>query len=111
LAEISELLGADPDTVKGWARAGRIPSVILNDKGVRLFERPAELHHACGWCGDPIPAKPALRGGRKWCSTRCCYAAYRSRKRAAKSVGQQAATTAARHGSLPERADEVQSLA
>jgi len=111
LAEISELLGADPGTVKVWARERRIPSVILDDQGVRLYERPASLHHACGWCGDPIPATPALRGGKKWCSTRCCYAAYRSRKRAGQSVAQQAAVLAARHGSLPDRADGVQSLA
>ena len=111
LAEIAQLLGAHPSTVKGWAREGRIPSVILNDKGERLFERPAVLHHACGWCGDPIPAKPALRGGKKWCGTRCCYAAYRDRKRAAEGTVQPAAIAAARHGSLPDRADEVQSHA
>ena len=79
--------------------------------------RPATLRaagptaQACGWCGDPIPAQPALRGGKKWCSTRCCYAAYRSRKRAGQSNAQQAALLAASHGSLPDRADEVQSLA
>ncbi len=111
LAEICELLGADPATVKGWAREGRIPSVIFDDRGQRLYERPAQLHQPCGWCGDPIPAKPALRGGKRWCSTRCCYAAYRSRKRAGQSVAQQAATLARRHDSLPDRADEVQSLA
>jgi DNA invertase Pin-like site-specific DNA recombinase len=101
LPEISELLGADPDTVKVWARKGRIPSVRARDNGVRLFPVPADLQRPCGWCGDPIPARPALRGGKKWCSARCCYAAYRSRKRA----------DAARHDPTPETAHEVQSVA
>ena len=101
LAEISALLGANPSTVKVWARAGRLPSELARDNGVRLFPVPADLHHSCGRCGSPIPARPALRGGKKWCSTRCCYAAYRSRKRA----------TAARHGSTSDTAHEVQSVA
>lgn len=111
LDETARLLGAHPSTVKGWAREGRIPSVILNDKGERLYERPVELRRGCGWCGDPIPAKPPLRRGKKWCSSRCCYAAYRSRKRTGQSVVQQAADLAGRHDSLPGRADEVQSHA
>lgn len=83
LEEISEILGADPATVKSWARAGHIRSQVYNNKGQRLYERPATPAQSCGWCGGPIPAKPALRRGKKWCSQRCCYAAYRSRKRAA----------------------------
>ncbi|MGC8633367.1 MAG: recombinase family protein [Candidatus Limnocylindrales bacterium] len=101
LPEISELLGADPDTVKVWAREGRIPSELARDNGVRLFPVPAELHRLCGWCGGPIPAQPALRGGKKWCSARCCYAAYRNRRRAA----------AAHEDSTPDTAHEVQSVA
>ena len=100
LPEISELLGADPATVKVWARTGRIPSERARDNGVRLFPVPADLHRLCGWCGDPIPARPALRGGKKWCTARCCYAAYRSRKR-----------VAAREDSTPDTAHEVQSVA
>jgi hypothetical protein len=100
LPEISELLGADPDTVKVWARNGRIPSELARDNGVRLFPVPADLHRLCGWCGGAIPAQPALRGGKKWCSARCCYAAYRSRKR-----------VAAREDSTPDTAHEVQSVA
>lgn len=101
LAEISDLLGAHPSTVKGWAREGRVPSVLAADNGRRLFPAPAELHHACARCGSPIPARPALRGGKKWCSMSCCQKAYRSRKRAA----------AAREDSTPDMADEVQSVA
>ncbi len=101
LPEISVVLGAHPATVKVWAREGRIPSVLARDNGVRLFPRPADLDRPCGWCGSPIPARPALRGGKRWCSARCCYAAYRSRKRAG----------AARHGSMPDTAHEVQSVA
>lgn len=104
LAEVSALLCADPATVKGWARQGRIPSRVLNDKGERLFERPAVLHHACAWCGDPIPAKPALRGGRKWCSSRCCSAAYNARKHLARAALANAVDDSTLH-----RAHEVQS--
>jgi DNA invertase Pin-like site-specific DNA recombinase len=100
LPEISELLGADPETVKDWAREGRIPSELAKDNGVRLFPVPRELHRHCGWCGSPIPARPALRGGKKWCSMSCCQKAYRSRKRAA-----------AREDSTPDTAHEVQSVA
>lgn len=100
LPEISELLGADPDTVKVWARTGRIRSELARDNGVRLFPMPAELHRLCGWCSNPIPAQPALRGGKKWCSMSCCQKAYRSRKRAA-----------AREASTPDRTHEVQSVA
>jgi DNA invertase Pin-like site-specific DNA recombinase len=89
LEEISELLGADPSTVKGWARAGRIPSHVYNDKGQRLYEHPATLAQSCQWCGDPIPAKPLLRRGKKWCSQRCCLAAYNSRKQAARRAVQE----------------------
>ena len=83
LEEISELLGADPSTVKKWARAGRIPSRVYNDKGQRLYEQPEALAQSCQWCGGPIPATPLLRGGKKWCSEHCCQAAYHSRKQAA----------------------------
>lgn len=100
LPEVSELLGADPDTVKVWARTGRIPSELARDNGVRLFPVPADLHRLCGWCGSPIPAQPALRGGKKWCSMSCGQKAYRSRKRAA-----------AREDSAPDPAHEVQSVA
>lgn len=86
LEEISQLLGADPSTVKIWASAGHVASHIYNDKGQRLFERPTTLQLACQWCGDPIPARPALRRGRKWCSANCCTAAYKSRKRAARRI-------------------------
>ena len=86
LGEISELLGTTPSTVKVWAREGRIPSQIYNDKGQRLYERPARLHQSCQWCGGPIPAKPALRRGKKWCSQTCLLAAYRSRKQAAREA-------------------------
>lgn len=101
LPEISELLGAHPATVKVWAREGRIASVLLHDNGERLFPRPADLHRSCGWCASPIPSRPALRGGKKWCSMSCTQKAYRSRKRAA----------AMRDGSTPDAADEVQSVA
>jgi hypothetical protein len=65
LEEISELLGADSVTVKVWGRTGHIPSHVYNDKGSRLYERPASLQQPCRWCGEPIPAKPALRRGKK----------------------------------------------
>ena len=110
LSEVAEVLGAHPSTVKGWARQGRLASALLRDNGERLFERPVEPQRGCGWCGSPIPARPALRGGKKWCSTRCCYAAYRSRKRAA-AVDQQAGAGTARHGSALDAAHEVQSVA
>jgi hypothetical protein len=82
LTEISELLGASSSTVKAWALPGHIPSHVYNDKGRRLFELPPALQPSCRWCGDPVPAKPAFRRGKKWCSQRCCLAAYNSRKRA-----------------------------
>ena len=110
LPEISEVLGAHPSTVKVWARQGRIASVLLHDNGERLFPRLAEPQRPCGWCGSPIQARPALRGGKKWCSTRCCYAAYRSRKRAA-AVDRHAGAGTARHGSALDAAHEVQSVA
>lgn len=86
LEEISGLLGASPSTVKNWARTGHIPSQVYNDKGQRLFEPPSALQQSCQWCGGPIPAKPALRRGKKWCSQGCCLAAYGSRKQAARSA-------------------------
>jgi hypothetical protein len=89
LEEVSELLGADPSTVKIWASAGHLASRVYNDKGQRLFERPTTLQIPCQWCGGPIPAKPALRRGKKWCSQRCCFAAYNSRKRAARAIADQ----------------------
>ena len=104
LDEVSRVLGADPSTVKGWASEGRIPSRVVNDKGERLFERPTVLHHACGWCGDPIPATPSLRRGKKWCGWRCGQAAYKSRKLAARL-----STGGAGDGSMINRAHEVQS--
>ncbi len=89
LEEISGLLGADPSTVKAWARTGHIASQVYNDKGQRLYEPPSSLQQPCQWCGSPVPAKPALRRGKKWCSQRCCLAAYASRKRAARQGGTQ----------------------
>jgi len=83
LEEISDLLGADPSTVKIWARTGHVPSVVYNDKGQRLFEPPSELHRSCQWCGGPVLAKPALRRGKKWCSQHCAQAAYNNRTRSA----------------------------
>ena len=89
LEEMAQLLGAHPSTVKSWALCGRIPSQVYNDKGQRLYERPQALAQPCQWCGEPIPAKPLLRGGRKWCSQRCSQAAYNSRKRAARQALQE----------------------
>ena len=89
LEEVSELLGADQSTIKKWAGADHIPSHIYNDKGQRLYERPTALQLTCQWCGAPIAAKPSLRRGKKWCSQRCCFDAYNSRKRAAKANAQQ----------------------
>ena len=89
LEEIAELLGAHPSTVKSWAQAGRIPSQVYNDKGQRLYGRPATLQQSCQWCGEPVPARPPLRSGKKWCSQRCCLAAYNSRKRAARQALQE----------------------
>jgi hypothetical protein len=87
LGEISDLLGADPYTVKAWARSGHIASQVYNDKGQRLFEPPSSLQQPCQWCGGPVPAKPALRRGKKWCSQRCCLAAYAARKHEARERG------------------------
>jgi DNA invertase Pin-like site-specific DNA recombinase len=92
LAEISALVGADPGTVKIWAREGHIASKVFNDKGERLYERPATLVRSCRWCGGAIAAKPSLRRGRKWCSQRCALAAYNARKRAARGTLGEGAT-------------------
>ena len=92
LEEIAALLGAHPSTVKSWARSGHIPSQVYNDRGQRLYEQPATLEQACQWCGEPIPAKPLLRRGKKWCSQRCALAAYNSRKRAARQALQEEGT-------------------
>ena len=81
LAEICELLGTHPSTVKTWARSGHIASYVYNDKGQRLFERPSTMQRFCQWCGNPVPATPTLRRGKKWCSQHCAQAAYHSRKR------------------------------
>ena len=80
LGEVSALLAADPDTVRLWARTGHIASHVYNDKGQRLYERPSALQQSCEWCGGPITAHPPWRRGRKWCSQRCCLAAYNRRK-------------------------------
>ena len=72
--------------MKSWALSGRIPSQIYNDKGQRLYGRPQALAQPCQWCGEPIPAKPLLRGGKKWCSQRCSQAAHNGRKRAARQA-------------------------
>ncbi|MBU6423456.1 MAG: recombinase family protein [Chloroflexi bacterium] len=110
LGEICGVLGADPGTVKIWAREGHIPSQVYNDKGQRLFERPARSHLPCQWCGDPIPATPSLRRGKKWCSQRCSQAAYNSRKRAAREAFREDASTPS-HGLLSDPRNEVQSVA
>ena len=65
LDEVSELLGADPSTVKIWARDGHIPSQVYNAKGARMYERPASLQQSCQWCGGPIPAKPFPSSGEE----------------------------------------------
>ena len=103
LAEISRLLGADPSTVKVWALQGHIPSQVYNGKGQRLFERPARSHLPCQRCGGPIPARPALRRGKKWCSLRCAQATYHDRKRAARE--------AIHDGLASDQRNEVQSVA
>ena len=97
LDEVSELLGADPCTVKIWAQAGHVHSQVYNDKGQRLYERPTPLQQSCQWCGAPIPARPFLCRGKKWCSQRCGQAAWHSRKRAAsRAVPQEGAAWTAR---------------
>src|SRR5487761_771342 len=111
LQEICEVLGADESTVKKWAGAGHIPSRIYNEKGQRLFERPATLQLTCQWCGNLIPAKPSLRRGKKWCSPDCCTAAYKSRKRAAGGVAQQATAHSACNEVAINPMNEVQSVA
>jgi len=108
LEEISGVLGADPGTVKIWARQCRITSHVYNVKGQRLFERPTTLHVSCQWCGNPIPAKPSLRRGKKWCSQRCLWAAYNSRKRARLAARQQGANIDV---FLSDPTNEVQSVA
>ena len=72
--------------MKSWALSGRIPSQVYNDEGQRLHGRPPAWAQSCEWCGEPIPAKPLLRGGKTWCSQRSCLAAYNSRKRAARQA-------------------------
>jgi DNA invertase Pin-like site-specific DNA recombinase len=111
LEEVSELLGADSVTVKVWGRTGHIPSHVYNDKGSRLYERPANLQQPCQWCGEPIPAKPALRRGKKWCSQRCTMAAYGSRRQAARRAAQQAAAASAGEEIMIGSPHEVQSVA
>jgi hypothetical protein len=74
--------------VKRWARAGHLASHRYNDKGQRLYDRPTALHRPCDWCGGPIPARPLLRTGKKWCSQRCCSAAYQARKQVAAAAKQ-----------------------
>jgi DNA invertase Pin-like site-specific DNA recombinase len=103
LDEIAKVLAAHPSTVKKWALIGHIPSRIYNDKGQRLYERPVSLKISCQWCGGPIPAKPPLRTGKKWCSVRCCMAAYGRRRLEAKR--------AAREALVAQSANEVQSVA
>lgn len=93
LEEMSALLEADPATVKVWARQGRVASVVYNDKGQRLYERPAESQQRCQWCGGPIPGRPVFRPGRKWCSQRCCMAAYGSRRAARRAEAGSVAAT------------------
>ncbi len=54
---------------------------LWSDPTVPQRERK-RMVRSCQWCGGPVPAKPALRRGKKWCSQSCCLAAYASRKRA-----------------------------
>jgi len=84
LKEMSELLEVEPSTLKAWAQTGYIPSTVYNDKGQRLFEPTVPQQRSCQRCGKPIAATPPLRRGRKWCSQRCGFAAYASRKRKGK---------------------------
>lgn len=64
LEEVSQLLGADPTTVKIWASAGHVVSHIYNDKGQRLFERPTSLQLVCQWCGIRyLPGQPCAEVG------------------------------------------------
>jgi predicted site-specific integrase-resolvase len=51
-AELAELLGIRPGTVKDWWRAGLVSGLRYNDKGEMLYHRP-----------DPTnPPQPPKRG-------------------------------------------------
>ena len=49
IAELAELLGVHPSTIKAWHRAGLLISHKANDRNIRLFEPPTP--------GDPKVAK------------------------------------------------------
>ena len=57
LEEISQLLGADPSTVKGWARTGLIPSQVYNDKGNGSMSSRKRSHSRAGGAVTPYPGQ------------------------------------------------------
>ena len=110
LDEVAAELGVCTTTVKLWALRGRLVSFTYNDKGQRLYAQPDERPQpTCQWCGTSITTAPLSKPTRPrmWCSSTCCYAAYRARKRAARCVPQAAGDDV----SLAHRDHEEQSVA
>lgn len=109
LKEIAAELGVCTATVKKWQLEGRLVSHVYNEKGQRLYAPPGERPQPhCQWCGTPIatiaskPTRP-----RKWCSTICCWTAWRHRKRS----GQHDHLAAESEASVADPTHEEQSVA
>jgi DNA invertase Pin-like site-specific DNA recombinase len=76
--EMAAALNVNPSTVKRRQYQGRLPSVIYNGKGERLYLPPAEPPLvACRRCGTAIPERGARGQLQKYCSVTCRTAAWR----------------------------------
>jgi hypothetical protein len=83
LNELAAASGLHPTTVKHRAARGQLDSSVYNDKGQRLYPplgQPVMI--TCGHCGEPTPERVRHGQRRKYCSVRCCMAAYHRRRAA-----------------------------
>ncbi len=85
LPEMAARLGIHPQTVKRREREGFVIGHVYDDKWQRLYEPSPQLPQAaCQWCGSALPTAWTMPGQhRKWCSSRCLYAAHRAKARLA----------------------------
>ncbi|MHB1501849.1 MAG: recombinase family protein [Candidatus Dormibacteria bacterium] len=83
LPEMAATLGAHPQTIKRLAHEGRLAAHPYNDRGACLYEPPLTglAVRTCRHCGVSFQVDPIHGRRRSCCSPRCCYAAYRQRKR------------------------------
>jgi hypothetical protein len=79
LQEMAAALNVSPSTVKRRQYQGRLPSVIYNGKGERLYLPPGEPRLvACQRCGKTMPERGVRGQLRKYCSITCSTAGWKS---------------------------------